>query len=576
MLPDYPSRPASVNAFAGGKQLNSSESHRALHDGIASAGMLSDRNVQNMVGLQNKASQTFASVLASSLSKKTTPDPQQLARTPSPSLQKVGARLGVDDDIMGNGSHSYNDATSSVVESDDLVSALSGMRLATSVEEIDNISLPRHQRDIDAQHNFFLNSRSVQNRVMQSPFSDSLEAGYSSVSSIPIAAKSSYLDSSNSNILLADFSNSALRSNVQTELHSRAYSSDSYLKASSGRSVTGPRGSSADYLNADNTCAAVTSYGLNGHPVNPAVPQMLVSQIGLGNLPPLFENAAATSAFAALGMDSGALSGGFSPRQSLNGLSELQSPSRIGNHSAATAAAAAALQMQLVDPQYIQYLKTAEYASQAAANLSDPSMGNSYLDLLSMQEAYLGGLLQHQKQYGSPFLSKTGPSSPGYYGNTAFGMNMSYPGSSLASPILASQIGSGSPVRHAERNMHFHPGLSNLAGGIMGSWSTSPNGNLDDCFPSTLLEEFKSSKTRCFELSDIASHVVEFRYVSMYASLNYTVLTCFCVVGNTHQHYTSVLCYKLNNEEVKTPLMNCHYYRFCYQMILSPKKRKSG
>jgi hypothetical protein len=32
---------------------------------------------------------------------------------------------------------------------------------------------------------------------------------------------------------------------------------------------------------------------------------------------------------------------------------------------------------------------------------------------------------------------------------------------------------------------------------------------------STLLEEYKNSKTQHFELSDITGHVVEFRYVSM-------------------------------------------------------------
>lgn len=477
------------------------------------------RNVQNMLGLKNKASQTFASVLTSSLSRNTTPDPQQLATTPSPSLQKAVVRLGVGDNKLGHGSHSFNGATSEVVESDGLVSALSGMSLSASAVETDNISLPvpGHQHDMDAQRNFLLKLRSVQDCVKQSPFSDSLPRGHSSVSHIPNAAKSSYVDSSKSYMGLADFSSSALRSNVQAEPLRPTIRSDSYLKSASGHSVASPSSSPAHYLKADNTNAALTSYGLNGYPINSAAPQMLANQIGSGNLPSLFENAATASTFAALGIDSRALSGESSPGLGLSGISELRSPNRIGNHSVATAAAAAALQMQLTDPQYLQCLKAAGYASQAATTLSNSSiqsgyMGNSYLDFLRMHEAYLEGLLQHQKQYGTPFLGKTAPSSPGYYGNTAFGLNTPYLASPLASPVPASPVGSCSPVRHAECYLRFHPGLSNLAESMMGSWNPALSEHMDDGFPSTLLDEFKSSKTRCFELSNIAGHIVEFRY----------------------------------------------------------------
>jgi len=509
-VPDYSSRPSSRNAFDGGEPICSSETRHVLDHEIASAGLQPGRNIQNMAGLQNKASQTFASVLASSLSRNSTPDPQQLARASSPALPNAGVRLGLDDNKFNNGSHSFNGAPSDVVESDDLLAALSGMKLSSA--STDGIPQSKRQQDIDAQRNFFLDLRTAQNCVKQHPFSKSMEPGHSNVSPIPNSAKSSYLDAPKNNIGLADFNNSALRSNVQVELHRPTVSANSYLKAPLAHSVASPGGSPSHYQKADNTNATATSYVLSGYSINPASPQMVANHIGTGNLPPLFENAAAASAFAALGMDTRAFGGGFSPGRGLNGSTELQSPNRVGNHSAA---AAAALQMQLVDPHYIQCLKQAEYAAQAAA-ITDLSiergyLGSSYLDLLGMQEAYLGAL-QHQKQYGSQFLGKTGPSSPGYHGSPAFSLNMSYPGNPLASPIPASPIGPGSLVRHAERNIRFHPGLSNFAGGIMGSWNPGLNGSLDDGFPSTLLEEFKSSKTRCFELSDIAGHVVEFRY----------------------------------------------------------------
>ncbi|MFS7962918.1 putative nucleic acid binding NABP [Helianthus anomalus] len=85
-------------------------------------------------------------------------------------------------------------------------------------------------------------------------------------------------------------------------------------------------------------------------------------------------------------------------------------------------------------------------------------------ELLAIQKAYLAGLLSPQKsQYGL---------NHGYYGRPGYGLGMSYPGSLLGSPLLPnSAFGPGSPARH---------------------------------------DEFKSNKTKCFELSEIAGHVVEF------------------------------------------------------------------
>ena len=62
--------------------------------------------------------------------------------------------------------------------------------------------------------------------------------------------------------------------------------------------------------------------------------------------------------------------------------------------------------------------------------------------------------------------------------------------------------------------MHFASGMRNLAG-VMGPWHVD-NENIDESFASSLLEEFKSNKTKCFELSEIVGHVVEFRYSFCY------------------------------------------------------------
>lgn len=131
-------------------------------------------------------------------------------------------------------------------------------------------------------------------------------------------------------------------------------------------------------------------------------------------------------------------------------------------------------------------------------------MGNSYVDLL--QRAYLEALLSPQKsQYAVPFPNRNGSLNHGYYGNSTFGF---YQESALGSPVLSDfPVGPVSPIRHNERNMRFPSGMRNLSGGIMGSWHSDN----DESFNSSLLEEFKINKTRCFELSEIAGQIVEFR-----------------------------------------------------------------
>ena len=85
---------------------------------------------------------------------------------------------------------------------------------------------------------------------------------------------------------------------------------------------------------------------------------MMVNQIGTFNLPPLFENGVVStaSAIASPSMDSTTLGGGYSSRLNLAGIDQLQNMNRIGNY-------AAALQMPLLNPMYIQYLRTTEYAA---------------------------------------------------------------------------------------------------------------------------------------------------------------------------------------------------------------------
>ncbi|KAF8396804.1 hypothetical protein HHK36_018437 [Tetracentron sinense] len=515
----HPSRPASRNAFDDSVEaLGSAESQLAhLHHELASVDALrSVANVQGISGVQNigaSASHTYASALGASLSRSTTPDPQVVARAPSPCLPPIGGgRVGATDKRSVNGPNSFkNDSFKNVSscknESADIVAALSGMSMSTNGMLDDENHLPsQFQQEID-DHQGFLFKTGSQNHIQQQTYlKKSKSGGHLTMPSAPHSAKGPYPDLGKSNGTDVDLKNSSFIADGQVELHKPAISSaSSYLKGPSTPNRTGGGASHSHYQNVDSTNSSFANYGLSGYSTNSAFPSMMASHLGTGNFPPLFENFGA----AAPGMDSRAFGGGLPSGPNFTGAAaELLNLNRMGNHTAGSA-----LQVPLMDPVYLQYLRTAE----SAAALNDPSMdrsymGNSYVDALGLQKAYLGALLSPQKsQYGAPFLSKSGSLNHGYYGNPTFGLGMSYPGSPLASPLLPnSPVGPGSPIRHNERNMHFPSVMRNLAGGVMGAWHSEAGGNMDESFASSLLEEFKSNKTKCFELSEITGHVVEF------------------------------------------------------------------
>ncbi|KAJ8636694.1 hypothetical protein MRB53_010961 [Persea americana] len=489
----HPSRPASRNAFDNGAETKNA-------------------NVQSMIGVQSvgqSASHTYASALGGSLSRSTTPDPQLVARAPSPRLPPVGGRYGATDKKIINGPSSFN-STTSLAESVDLVTALSGMSLSANGVGNEVNHLKSVQQEIVDHSNFLLDLQSDQNHLKQHLYLKNSKPAHFHLPSVSQSTKPSHPDLSKNGGSFRDQPNSSVMVDEQAELHRSTVSSpNSYFKAPASPIINS--GGSPHYRNIDNTNSALMNYGLGGYSINPASPSMMPGHLGSGNLPPLFENAAnvPASAIAAPGIDTRAL-GGFPLGPNLTGVADMQNL-KLGNH-----AAASSLQVPLMDPLYAQYLRTAEYTAQVAAGFNDPSLdrnyiGNSYMDLVGLQKAYLGAMLSPQKsQYGLPFLGKSGGPNHGYYGNPTFGLGMSYPGSPLTSAVLpGSPVGPGSPIRHNERNMRYPSGMRNIGGGAMG-WHLDGVGGMDESFASSLLEEFKSNKTRCFELSEIASHVVEF------------------------------------------------------------------
>nr|XP_043619094.1 pumilio homolog 2-like [Erigeron canadensis] len=407
----HPSRPASRTAFENNDE---------------TLGPIDAELTQSHGAKGPPTSYSYAAALGASLSRSTTPDPQHIARVPSPIPTPIGGGRVIPSERKNvNSPGLFDGALSHPKDPADLVTALSGMTLSNGVVGVESNRAQFDQND-DDQNTFLMN-------MQRNP---------------KVTKKKLYPDGSPANL----------------QSHYQQF----------------------DYLN----------NGSAGYSINS--PTMMSGQHGGNlNLPPLFETAAAASAMAYPGMDS---------RFGL----ESTHMTRLGNQIGGNA-----LQSSFMDPMYLQYLKATEYAAAAQlAALSDPSidrnnyLGNSYNDL--MQKAYLGTLLSPQKSlYGGVQYvgASTSPHHHGYYGNPAFGAGLSYPGSPLASPL--SPGGPGSPIRLSELNTRFSPQMRNLGGGsgVMGHWHLDGG---DASFASSLLEEFKSNKTKCFELSEISTHVVEF------------------------------------------------------------------
>ncbi|KAI9156996.1 hypothetical protein LWI28_015235 [Acer negundo] len=147
------------------------------------------------------------------------------------------------------------------------------------------------------------------------------------------------------------------------------------------------------------------------------------------------------------------------------------------------------LRSPVMDPRY-QYLQgTSDYATCGVASMSEPPEVRNYFsssrgELDGFQKAYLEELLAQQKQQ----------------------LELQLLGHPLANSVLPS-VGTGSFQN--ERNSHFTSMMRSSMGGL-GPWGLDIGSNVEGRYMSSLLDEFKTNKTRSFELSDIADHVVDF------------------------------------------------------------------
>ncbi|GAB2274399.1 hypothetical protein Dimus_009165 [Dionaea muscipula] len=482
----HPSRPASRNAFDENIEILNSAQAELANLRLEATTIKGPSSVQHIGA---PASYSYAAAVGTSLSRSTTPDPQHVARAPSPCPTPIGGERQVAPEKSVNGQNSYHGASASTNDSGDLVTALSTMNLSSNGATEENY-FPSHAAEDPADHhNYLFNMQGSAGQVNQHFYTRKSEHGQFAGQSMSPSVRGS-------------IGGRGLRNN-QVGVKSTGSSGSPHSKAASV-SALNSGGLSPHYGRSDGANSSFTSYGLSGYSLNPALPSMMASQMGNSNLPPLLENVAAASALGISGMDSRGLGGGLPSTHSLSAPSESHNLNMMANEIAGNA-----LQASFLNPMYLQYLRTAEYTAQIAAlNDQSPDRGyvnNSYMDML--QKAYLGSLISPQKSnYGVPMGNKSTGFNHNYYGNHAFGVGLGYPGNALVNPVMPnSPVGPGSPMRHSEFNMRF-PGspMRNLGGGAVGSW------HMDGSFGSSLLEEFKSNKTKSFELSEISGHVVEF------------------------------------------------------------------
>uniref|UniRef100_A0A7N0U587 PUM-HD domain-containing protein n=1 Tax=Kalanchoe fedtschenkoi TaxID=63787 RepID=A0A7N0U587_KALFE len=451
---ENPSRPASRNAFDD-------------NFGAPSAAEAEDELAQlrrSSVVLSTGPPTTFsyASVVGSSLSRNASPDPQLIARAPSPSITPIGSGRAEKRGV--NSPNTFHGVSSAANESAGLVTKLSGLGLSSNGAMDEEKSLNAQlEQDVRAHQSHMFGHNSGKTSLNQRSY---LTKPESPLQNLRHGSEAIFSDTGNNNG--NQMHSPSFLGDRRLDVNQPAGNySNSYLQGSASSFNGG--GISPSYLNIENT-TAFSNYGAGGYNMDPALASLMAGQHGNSNLPPLYDNVAA--AMGLPGMNLRGLGGDVDPllhSQNLN-----MSPNSIG---------AGAAQLPFVDPLYLQYLRTAEYtaAAQIAAlngqSLDKSYITNPYMDLLGLQDPYTGsGVLSPQKSQR---------------GNKSRNSN---------------HVGSSSPMGRNDLKVRLHSGMRNFPSGYMQSWNSSGV----ESFGSSLLDEFKSNKTKSFELSEIAGHVVEF------------------------------------------------------------------
>ncbi|XP_031257324.1 pumilio homolog 4 [Pistacia vera] len=450
------SRPASCNTFRDGSgAAGISNAHPAAScNAVESLEVLQSAvappGLVGVKSLNRTASHSFTSAVGSSLSRSTTPEAQLIGRSPgSGLLPPVGSRVGPIEKKGAVGSNVQNDRSAGMTELAEIAATLSGLSLS-NIRHADEDSHARSQLQLDQdnQSEFLYNMSNGHNQSLQQQVIDK-----SNAENLSFAAN--YIDFSRKNGIVPSHSGSIINSNGQVNVPRRTTSLNVYSKVK----PTGFGSSEGSVIRHQN--ANISSADFAGNAPGPAF-------TGIGD------------------------------RQSLSGL---VNPVGLDLHSPS------------VDPRYIRYLqRTSDYATHGVASPSDPLdvrnyFGTSYGDFDGLQKAQLEALLAEQKQqHELQLFGKSGGLNHGYYGGQSYRAGMPYSGNPFANMVLPS-VGSGNFLN--EQNSCFASMMRSSMGGPV-SWHSGAGSNLEGRFTSSLLDEFKTNKTRSFELLDIVDHVVEF------------------------------------------------------------------
>ncbi|KAG1326852.1 pumilio [Cocos nucifera] len=186
-----------------------------------------------------------------------------------------------------------------------------------------------------------------------------------------------------------------------------------------------------------------------------------------------------------------------------------------------------AVQPTFPDPLYVPYFQQASVDAYAGAGSYDPagSRGNANGSTpvnYDMQKgpSPLSYSPDQRLQIASTSTSgfnaltgrKGGTVSPSYYGSPPnIGVLMQYPTSPLASPAYQGSPVAGTSFSGRRNDNIGLPFNSGRAAGASSGWQGQRGREkVDDAKSYSLLEELKSSKTRRYELSDIAGRIVEY------------------------------------------------------------------
>jgi len=447
------SRSNSRNALEGPTPIRSSDSPKPQLQNRSESmnGLRSGSTSPSLVRVQSlgsSMSHTFASAVGSSISRSTTPDPQLIRRTPSPCLPPVGVRMGSSDKkVEAAAVASLNHDGADIAATLSSLS-LSGNKMSNVENEVQNHVYQNFGEQADVLFNVPKDHRQFsQQNLTQNTNEDSLNAPEYAV--FPNGG--------------SNFSN-LHASKLASHRNSKFPMQSPHGNANKKGSLMSSAGSVSHYqnLNGDSHGIDVSGRHMKTH-AGGFTSSMLNPDGDYGNV--------------------------------------------LSNHGGSS------YQGQPTETMYAQYLQANPDSPLGSAASMSPFQGRGFtgsghLDSPGYQKAYLGSLFAQQKlQYGIPYLGKSGALNQNIYGNDpAFGIGMTYLTSPPSSPYISSPQGH---VRQGDRLTRLPAVVRNTAGGSMGSWS-SENGLMDNGYGSSLLEEFKTNKTRSFELLDIVGHVVEF------------------------------------------------------------------